>query len=404
MKSMPKFALTALSLTIAHNGFAANANLQNYLFSACESATGLLAQRCALTEDAAGDVSGDSESSLNPSQVLSVHDTALESVRSQSTLYNIDGNSNGLLAVEMGPFSGFLNLKVGRLESDRRADIDREREYTADSFGFDIGVDYQMQQGSYVGVLFGYKTYSLNFVADRPGESFNPQGYAGGIDTETFSGMVFAHLAIGNGLFANANLGYARQSMDIERNGIVQDDNRQLPQFAVRTFADTEGDALWLTLGLGYSLAMGPWQISPGTSWHLAQNQVDGYEETDLSASGLNMRVSDSKRDASIGEVGVAVSREIHTAGVVLKPYFRLAYEQEFGRDPANVTAKYVLDNSNDNLVLRNDNIDSSQIVSAASLSLVAPNGWLSFLEAVMIWDNDLYSGWQLSAGIRKEI
>ncbi|MBX2857236.1 MAG: autotransporter outer membrane beta-barrel domain-containing protein [Cellvibrionaceae bacterium] len=405
MNRMPKFALIALSLAIAHTGFAANANLQNYLFLACGSASGLLAQRCGLTDNGAGDVSGDSESSLNPNQGLSVNDAALDSIRGQSTLYNSnDGASIGLLEMEIGPFGGFLNLKAGRLESDRRVDIEREREYAADSFGFDIGVDYQMQRESYIGVVLGYETYSLNFVADRSGENFNPEGNAGGIDTESISGMLFAHLEIGSGVFAIANAGYARQSMDIERMAIFQENNRQLSQLAVRTIADTDGTAQWLTLGVGYRLALGGWQISPGASWNLAQNNIDGYTETDLNASGLNMRISDSERDSSIGEVGVKVSREINTAGVVFNPQFRLSYERELGRDPDNLTAKYVLDESDNRMVLRNDNIDESQIVSAASLSLVAPNGWLSFFDAAMIWENDFYSGWRLTAGIRKKI
>ncbi len=404
MKPLPKLVLTALSLSLVNTGYAANSNYQNYLFSACASAIGLLGQRCSLTNNGEGDVSGDSESSLNPNQSLSVNDISLESARGQSQVQDNDESDVDLLRVEIGPVGGFLNLKAGRLESDRSVDNNREREYSTDSFGFDIGVDYQLEQGNYLGAILGYETNTLNFVEDRPGVNFNPVGNAGGIDSESISLMAFGHLEIGNGVFVNANIGYAGQSIDIERNAVFQESGRQEPQVIARTTADTDGTSQWLSLGLGYRMEMGAWQILPNAGWTLSQAKVDGYTETDLNASGLHMTVSASERDSSRGELGIAVSRVINTGGVVLNPQFRVAYEREFSRDPDNVRAKYVLDGSDDSMVLRNDNIDTSQLYSAASVSLVAPNGWLAFVDTGVIWSNDLYSGWQVTAGIRKEI
>ena len=72
-KAMRFFGLLVLVSTCigGNSAEAANDSLQSLFFLACLNPSANLAVRCAETVDDEGDLSGDSETSLNPTQVLS---------------------------------------------------------------------------------------------------------------------------------------------------------------------------------------------------------------------------------------------------------------------------------------------------------------------------------------------
>src|SRR6185295_9271792 len=71
MRLRPATVAAAGSLLLTGTqALAANAEFQNFLFTVCAAPSGTLATRCGETTGATGNVSGDSESSLNPSQAL----------------------------------------------------------------------------------------------------------------------------------------------------------------------------------------------------------------------------------------------------------------------------------------------------------------------------------------------
>ena len=70
MRTNTKLGTAALALLLATSGQAANAPLQDLFFAACVNPQANLAVRCAQTTGGLGDLSSDSESSLNPSQGL----------------------------------------------------------------------------------------------------------------------------------------------------------------------------------------------------------------------------------------------------------------------------------------------------------------------------------------------
>ena len=64
---------------------AQNARFQNFMFSVCTGApTGALTTRCGETPGGGGDISTDSEDSLNPSQTVRLNEAGLERARALS--------------------------------------------------------------------------------------------------------------------------------------------------------------------------------------------------------------------------------------------------------------------------------------------------------------------------------
>src|SRR5690606_7345030 len=100
--------------------------------------SGALAARCGETPTAAGDLSGDSESSLNPSQTLSSTDGALAAVRARTReardrveRYRGGGDASAA-EIPFGPFSLLLNGRLAWEDRDREVDVDAERGFESD--------------------------------------------------------------------------------------------------------------------------------------------------------------------------------------------------------------------------------------------------------------------------------
>src|SRR6056300_308534 len=70
MKSAVARYFYCISLSISPSVYSADYNFQDYLFLDCQSGQGAVPQCCRETDQGLGNVSGDSESSLNPTQAL----------------------------------------------------------------------------------------------------------------------------------------------------------------------------------------------------------------------------------------------------------------------------------------------------------------------------------------------
>ena len=149
--------------------------------------TGALAARCAETPGGLGNLSGDSESSLNPNQTLTAADSGLAAARAanEQTRERIeqarDGNASGN-QVHVGPFSLLVNANVASAQRDRSAGSDSERGYDSDSWGGQLGFDYRLNPHAVVGVLVDWQSSSLEFDRELAGVNFVPQSDAGSND------------------------------------------------------------------------------------------------------------------------------------------------------------------------------------------------------------------------------
>ena len=119
-----------------------NAALQALFFDACANPSGALAERCAETPGGLGDLSGDSESSLNPSQTLGATAATGSLVRERAERARRrdghpagDGEDTAGAVLDLGPFSLLINGHGACEDRDRTVDVDAERGYTLDVLG-----------------------------------------------------------------------------------------------------------------------------------------------------------------------------------------------------------------------------------------------------------------------------
>jgi len=417
MRTLPKLSrrqqLSAAILALAlqpSGAFATNAEFQNFFFSVCSNPTGALAARCGETNGGLGDVSGDSESSLNPSQTLSSNDAALEAAQRRSREIRErlrakhEVGDNGNEKVDLGPFSLLLNAKSSSAESDKVVDVDAERGYDLDQVGVEVGLDYRMNDTVVMGVLVQWEQSELAFDNENPGANFTPIGEAGEIETDSLGVTAYLAAQLSERAYLDMSLGYNAMDIDSTRNSIFQESNRVIAQTSSVTAGDTEGNELLFTLSAGYQGSAGGWNVTPFVGLTYIDTEIDDYVEADRSGAGLALAVDVDDQSALIGQVGVRLSRVVSMEGWVFVPHARVEYVKELDRDRTETQVSYVNDASANLFNLRGDNLDDDRIDWAAGFSGIFPNGWIPYLEYQAISNAGDLDRSQIVAGLRVEL
>ncbi|MEM6707759.1 MAG: autotransporter outer membrane beta-barrel domain-containing protein [Pseudomonadota bacterium] len=389
--------------------YAVNPGFQDFFFSVCASAEGALAARCAETNGGLGDLSGDSESSLNPSQTLgltnparSANATRASDARDQGfETRSAFGNDNSL---SLGRFSLILNARAGEESFDRTVDVDRERAYDQDNHALQVGVDYRLNDRTQLGGWVTWEDHELRFVNEQPGRNFAPQGSAGVIDRSAIGGVVFATTQFDNGVFLDAAAGLSRDDYDIERRSIFQESNRVIETTAINARASTSGTERWLGVTLGYTLQRSAWTVEPYGALTASQVDVDGYQERDSASTGLALAIEDTSNDTLTGTLGLRVAGTFSGKGFVVLPQLRLEALHEFDTDAAASRVRFVGDAGNNTLNLRGAARDESYANLGVGAALVLPRGFSAFVEyQTLVGAGDL-DRWIVSGGIRLEL
>lgn len=388
-----------------------NAALQALFFSACENPGGALAARCAETPAGLGDLSSDSESSLNPSQALGSTSAAYSTARERGEAAReraerfAAGSDIDDQALVLGPFSLLVNGHYLGEEQDRSVDEDAERGYDLDAWGVQLGFDYRLNHNAVAGALISWETSELDFDAELPGEAFTPAGNAGRVEQDSLGVAGFVNLRLGERGYADASAGYFDNDFTVTRRAVFQESGRTVPQTLAVTRATPDGEETWAALSLGYAAAAGAaWTLEPhlGLTWSKAR--VDGYQEEDVSGSGLAMSITRLTSKSLLGQAGLRVSRPVSGQGYVLVPQFSAEYLHEFERDGVSTRVAYQLDQNANDLRLEGDRRDGDYVDVGIGVVAILPNGWMPFLEVKATLGHEDLDRYRVAAGLRVEL
>lgn len=408
---MKIFAIPALILLAATGASAApNPAYQAFLFNVCGSTpTGALLARCAETPGSLGNVSTDSESSLNPNQTLTTADTGLAAARAadEQTRERIERVRAGEIpenALQVGPFSLLINANYASEQRDRDITSDSERGYDSESWGGQLGFDYRANPHWVVGLLVDWRASDLEFDQEIPGVNFVPQSDAGTNNADRLGFTAFGVVDTSENSLLQFSLGYMKADYSVTRRPIFQSSVRTIPQTDGYETANVDGADTFAGLHWEYLHDSGSWQVGPYVGFFYARSEVDSYREQDLTNSGLAMAVDDYDRDSELGFVGVRVSLGISLSSALLLPQLRVEYAHEFAGDAAHTSTAFLLDSSNTVYVLEGDDPDRDYAVVAAGVSFVLPNGWLPFIDYEQTLGCDDIDSWRITGGLRHEL
>jgi len=226
-----------------------------------------------------------------------------------------------------------------------------------DNTGFSIGLDYRVEDKSFIGVALSYAHGSFN-----TGDYSDVQG--DGYAVSLYGTTSFLKDAYADGFIS---LGY--HTFDSERTLFIG--NGQ-----TRT-ASAEPDAIHFSgeVETGYNFKQDNWKYGPYAGMRLSYASFDKYTESGGGSFDLNVRNRDDV--SAIGSLGFGGSRRFYlpTGGVVL-PAMRVAFNHEFGDGQSNVKSAFVTAPTRtfktEGAVRERNWISVSPSVAAA-----LPNNWL---------------------------
>ncbi len=347
-------------------------------------------------------ISGDSESSLNPSQPLAATDQPLARAREKAAALHADTDEGaGPVAAEkvaqVGPFSLLVSGSGEWFDRDASGG---ERGYDGDSYGIELGLDRRLSDRALVGGFVTYAHTNVNFDADVATSFVSPPN-AGGTDVNSGSLVIFGAYSLSDAAYLEAAAGYGLGDYEFRRNAVAQDSNNTFT-IPVRTRGDSDGQDYWASVGGGYDVAKGAasYGLYGRVTW--ARSEIDGYREKDLNASGFALLVGDAKRTSLTNTLGVRASRAVSFDWGVLVPAVRVEYEHEFEDDPSSVTSAFI-DVPGLTFSPARDDPDQDWFNLALGTQFILPGGLMPFFEAQARLGQRDVDRYQVVLGVRSE-
>ncbi len=397
-----------LTGTQAH---AANAQFQSFFFDVCAAPTGALATRCAETTGALGDLSGDSESSLNPSQNLGYNQPGVGVALARSKqarergerLRDDEPAEEGGAKMSVGPFSLLVNLNGTSLDRHSNPAIAPERGFEGDSLSGELGFDYRVSEQGVIGAIAGIENTRIDFDAEAAAVNFTPASHAGRADADNLYLTLFGSWNLGKNGFFELSGGYEKSNGSYQRNSVFQESTRTVAQTDVRVKGDADGTVTWGSINAGLNFDHGTWSFGPFAGVTATRAKLDAYSEDDLSGSGLAMSFSGTTRKSMLGHAGVRAGFVRSTGAGVLIPQLRVELQHEFENDPQTVSASFVLDPAGNQYLMTGASGDKDSINAGLSLALVLPNGWMPFFDFSILLENKGLDRQRGTLGLRVE-
>ncbi len=396
MKSSVFPCATILLLT-ASQSFAANPQFQSFFDQACANASGQMSARC--TGPTGSNLSGDSESSLTPSQMLSAGDTTL--------LAGDDGLQTKMKSklTEVGPLSIALRLNKSELDADDRDSNNAERGYSSDTESLALVFDYRHSETLVSGIILSMDRSDLEFKSLQPsGSPFNTRARAGRYESDGLGLSGFVSFTNPDGLFVDGSLSYTAVDNDFARTSVYQPSNRALGQQNVDTSAEPDGTVQALSLRVGRQFQSGRLTITPSLGLTHSNSETERYSEQDDSNSGLAMRYQSFDQDSTRAQLGTALQLPFNTDFGVISTQLQLEYNREFGRDEEDLKASFVNDQSNTVFVIEGDDPDQSYFRAGFSVVAMFAQGWSAYIDYSQWLGNNEFDQYLSSLGIRKEL
>jgi outer membrane autotransporter protein len=413
MRAAPRtlpLAITGILLA-APQARAANADFQNFFFGVCAGTpTGVLAARCAETPGATGNVSGDSESSLNPSQNLAHNQPAISTAQTRSKearergeKLRDEGPGEEGVQVAAGPWSLLVNVHGTWFDRGAGALPDVVRGFEGDSRALEIGFDRRMSDRLVLGGIAGFERMDYDFDAEAPGTNFTPAAVAGTAENDNTYLTLFASWSVGEAGFAELSGGFETIDGSYRRNSVFQESTRTIAQTNVQAEGDADNEVTWLSFNAGFDHASGAWNLGPyaGLTW--TRSKMDAYTERDLSGSGLNMSFSGTSRESLLGHAGLRASYVASTRSGVVVPQLRVEFQHEFDNQSQRVAASYALDSAGTQYLFASSGGDRDSVNAGLSIAFVLKNGWMPFFDYSILLGNDDLDRQRATLGLRVE-
>lgn len=319
----------------------------------------------------------------------------LQSLRAGPALasnYNGDLISGGAAGMDYSKLSYYVNTSYGDGEKDRTRN---EQGFDFDSRRINFGADYRYADDIVLGAVISF------------GQSDAEMDDGFGSTESDSLGLTFYGSYYQDDWYAEASLGYTRHNYD-NRRFLPLELADQLAGGLLLAIAEDQNltsstdatDISW-SLGGGYTDQFKGWQTNYFGRLQGVDASIDGYRE---SGGVLGFEVDKQDVDSLQLVAGVQASKAISKDWGVYSPFISLEMHQEFEDSTRVVTARYLIDQGNNQFAITSDDADDNYFLISAGASFVLSEGRQFFVNLDHLVGLSDVSSNTLSAGIRFEL
>jgi fibronectin-binding autotransporter adhesin len=249
--------------------------------------------------------------------------TGLLSDSSESAIGGVDmkdsKNASGQAAADANRWNIFVSGDAV-LAQDFSDPSSSEAHEDTTTGAMQLGVDYAITPHFLVGALFGYGHTDAD--TDNIGSTAS---------VDTYSPGVYASFS-DHGWYANALGSYGFSDYTQHRN-------IDLPGIGGTARSNPDGDQIVGNLDGGYDFHSGAWTFGPTAGIQYVHLEVNGYDESGLTAG--NLSVNDNQADSLRSRLGGRINYVLQHDGIVFTPHFAASWQHEFLDQSRGVTSQF---------------------------------------------------------------
>ncbi len=263
---------------------------------------------------------------------------------------------------------------------------ERENGYNAVASGVTAGADYRFSDAFVAGIAVNYSSTDTDFWSST-----------GELETDVFTGTLYASFAPDEHFFLDAYVGYA--GLDFNGERVISFTASGVP-FGASAFADTNGRQWIAGIAAGYDFYFGAWGIGPHAQFDFSDIDIDGFTDTD--GGGFAITYGDQSITSAQSVLGAHASYAASMSWGVLVPQARLEWVHEFEDESRSIPANFVSSPAAP-FTFVTDDPDRNFGRLGLSLVAVLPNGIMPFADYQYQFGHDLRVAHSVSAGLRFE-
>lgn len=268
---------------------------------------------------------------------------------------------------DMRPWGAYFNLGLRSHDRDKTS---FQPGYKANIREFNVGGDLRFDNHMVAGAMLRYADSDLDHRADR-----------GDLNMSNWSALLYGSRSWDSGAFLDLTLGYGVVDYDLDRHVQYAISAQSVDQTAS---SKPDSRTLVASLGGGYSLFEGAWNLTPQARLNYIRNRIDGFTESmsepRAAAGSMGMSFDNVTYDSLSSDIGVQVSRAFSYGGAILLPQLSLSWVHEFKTDAEKVTARYTNDVNRVPALVVGDELDANYFDLQLGLSAQFTGGRSAYI------------------------
>lgn len=296
---------------------------------------------------------------------------ALNGVGNSANIAGVDpvqqtsgGAASADQATQSGRWGGFINADFGY---GKKGATVFEDAYDFNGTKVTFGADYRFNDQWTFGLVGGIIEQEIDFDS-------NLSIVDGGMETNGLSLLPY-FLFQSDNFYGSFSLGWQTQEIDMSRFIKYPSLNPDVASLNTEATSSTDATVISLFGEVGYTYNINAFVIEPFISLSNINTSIDGFKETDLNDTALDLTIGKQKFDSLEASIGVKLQYAYTPSWGVLIPYVDLQFHNQFEENSRNISSSFTnqsalaLDDGNFNLPT--DQLDTAYYSYNVGVSVV---------------------------------